>query len=225
MTHQPKGAMERLTAEDGHQFDCWIEPAQGERRGGLVILQEIFGVTDQLKGVAARYASKGYEVAIPALFDRAAPGLVVPFDDPAKGRETMQALKDGDTMRDVAATVAALSEGGGKVGVMGFCWGGGLALKAAQDLDIAAAVSFYGTRLGLIMGKPLRAPFQGHFGRTDDHTPAEIVEKLKETYPDAEIHLYDAGHAFANDQRPSHVPEAAQLAHERTAAFLARHLS
>lgn len=225
MTDQFNGAMTRLKASDGHQFDCWLEPARGDRRGALVILQEIFGVTGQLKDVAARYAAQGYDVAVPALFDRAEPGLVVSFDAPQKGRETMQTLKDEETMRDVAAAVAALAEGGGKVAVMGFCWGGGLALKAAQDLDIAAAVSFYGTRLGQIMGTPLRAPFQGHFGRTDDHTPPEVVEKLQETYPEAEIHLYDAGHAFANDRRPSLVPEAAQQAHDRTEAFLARHLA
>ena len=77
---QARAMMTRLTAADGHQLDCWIEPAKGERRGGLVIIQEIFGVTDQLKGVAARYAALGHEVAIPALFDRKERGAVIPFD-------------------------------------------------------------------------------------------------------------------------------------------------
>ena len=80
-----------LKAADGHTLECWIEPAHGERKGGIVILQEIFGVTDQLKGVAARYAALGYEVAIPALFDRREKGAVVPFDQAPKGREMMLA--------------------------------------------------------------------------------------------------------------------------------------
>ncbi len=216
--------MTPLTASDGHQLDCWIEPAQGERRGGLVILQEIFGVTDQLKGVAQRYAAQGYEVAIPALFDRQQKGAVIPFDEAPKGRDLMMASDLSGTMLDTEAAVTHLAAKGGNVAVLGFCWGGGLALRAAQTLDIACAVSFYGTRLQQYLDRPLKAPLQGHFGTNDDHTPPEVLKEVKATLPDIEIHMYDAGHAFANDARASHVPEAAELAHERTLAFLRKHL-
>lgn len=217
--------MTKLTATDGHEFDCWIEPAQGERKGGIVILQEIFGVTDQLKGVAQKYAAQGYEVAIPALFDRTQKDAVLPFDQGPKGRELMMAANLDETMMDIDAAVQALAKNGGKVGVIGFCWGGGLALRAAQKLDIAAAVAFYGTRLPEYLDSPLKAPFQGHFGAKDDHVPAEALAEAKAYLPEIEIHMYDAGHAFANDARPLHVPEAAALAHERTMAFLAKHLA
>lgn len=216
------GKTERLTAADGHEFDVWMQPAEGTAKAGIVVLQEIFGVTDQLKGVAAHYAAQGYDVAIPALFDRRAPGTVVPFDEGPKGRDLMLSLPADEVMQDVKACVEKLSEGGKKVGVIGFCWGGGLAVRAAQVLDIAGAVAFYGTRLNLYQADDLKAPVLMHLGESDDHVPPEMRDAFAARYPEVEIHMYDAGHAFANDARPSYVPEAAAKAHERAAAFLDR---
>jgi len=220
MTEQTAGTMIQLTAADGHKLDCWMQPAEGACRGGLVILQEIFGVTDQLKGVAAHYADLGLEVAIPALFDRKERGAVIPFDQGPRGRDIMLASDLSESMTDVAAAAAALAAGGGKVAVMGFCWGGGLALRAAQVLDIAGAVAFYGTRLPQYLDRPLRTPLLCHFGTRDDHVPADMVAQMKAYLPEAEVHMYEAGHAFANDARPAFVAEAAELAHQRSEAFL-----
>ncbi|WP_227010379.1 dienelactone hydrolase family protein [Pelagibius marinus] len=222
MTQDIRGAMTRLTAADGHELDCWMEPARGARLGGLVILQEIFGVTDQLKGVAAHYAALGYDVAIPALFDRKQRGAVFPFDQGPKGRDIMLAADLSETMTDVEAAVQALSEKGGKVAVMGFCWGGGLALRAAQVLDVAGGISFYGTRLPQYLDRPLKAPLLCHCGTSDEHVPLEMVEQMKDYLPEADVQIYEAGHAFANDARPSYVAAAADLAHQRSAAFLAK---
>ena len=216
--------MTELTAADGHKLDCWMEPAQGTRRGGVVILQEIFGITDQLKGVAERYAALGYEVAIPALFDRHEKGAVIPFAEAPRGRDMMLASDLAQTMADVDVAVAALAANGGKVGVIGFCWGGGLALRAAQKCDVACAVAFYGTRLPQYLDSPLRAPFLGHFGTTDDHVPPEMLAEAQAYLPDMQVHMYEAGHAFANDARPSFVADAADQAHKRTEAFLAEHV-
>jgi carboxymethylenebutenolidase len=214
--------MIKLTAADGHELDCWLEPATGDRKGGIVILQEIFGVTDQLKGIAARYAKLSYEVAIPALFDRQASGAVIPFNEAPRGRDLMLASDLDQTMTDAGAAVEALKAKGGQVAVIGFCWGGGLALRAAQKLDIAGAVAFYGTRLPQYLDSPLKAPLLGHFGSTDDHVPQEMLDEAKAYLPEMEIHMYEAGHAFANDARPSYVKDAADLAHQRTEAFLKR---
>ena len=217
--------MTQITAPDGHQLDCWMEDAEGERRGGLVILQEIFGVTDQLKGLAKRYAKLGYEVAVPALFDRQERGAVIPFESGAKGRDLMLAANLDTTMTDIAAAVDALAQKGGKVAVMGFCWGGGLALRSAQKLDVGCAVAFYGTRLPQYLDSPLKAPLLAHFGTRDDHVPPEMLRQAREYLPEMEVHLYDTGHAFANDARPGfYNPDAAELAHKRTADFLAKHL-
>ncbi|MCB1407586.1 MAG: dienelactone hydrolase family protein [Rhodobacteraceae bacterium] len=215
---------ETLTARDGHRLACWMQPAEGPARGGLVILQEIFGVTDQLKGVAARYAAQGLNVAIPALFDRQDRDAVIAYDHATKGRDLMVTARLADAMADTLAAVDALRAKGGKVAVMGFCWGGGLALRAALELDIACAVSFYGTRLTDYLGPVQKAPVMGHFGVHDDHTPPGMLEAVRAALPDLQMFLYDAGHAFANEARPAHVPAAADLAHQRTAAFLAQHL-
>ncbi len=217
--------MTQVTASDGHVLDCWIAPAEGKSRGGLVILQEIFGVTDQLKSLAETYSKIGYDVAVPALFDRKEKDAVIPFTDAGRGRDLMLSTDIDETMRDIEAAVLMLAEKGGKVAVMGFCWGGGLALRAAQKLDIAGAVVFYGTRLPQYLDSPLKAPVIGHFGSTDDHTPPEVIEQVKAYLPELEAHIYEAGHAFANDARPAaYAPEAAALAHERSKAFLAEHL-
>jgi len=225
MTDDNSADMVRLTASDGHALDCWLHPATRERIGGLVILQEIFGVTDQLKGTASRYADLGYDVVIPALFDRAERGAVIPFDEAPRGRDLMLASNLEETMTDTKAAIQMLSERGCQVAVMGFCWGGGLALRAAQVADIAGGISFYGTRLPQYLDRPLKAPMLFHCGTTDDHAPREMIDQLKDYLPEVEIHMYEAGHAFANDVRPSYVEEAAVLAHERSEAFLKRVLS
>lgn len=214
----------RITASDGHVLDCWMVPAKGNTRGGLVILQEIFGITDQLKGVAGKYAELGYDVAVPALFDRKEKGAVIPFEDAARGRDMMLSSSLDETMRDIDAAVQALRSKGLKVAVMGFCWGGGLALRAAQKLDVSCAVVFYGTRLPQYLDSPLKAPVIGHFGTKDDHVPPEMLEQTKDYLPDLDIRMYEAGHAFANDARPAYVSDAADLAHQRSQAFLAQHL-
>lgn len=215
-----------LTASDGHKLDCWIETAQGERKGGIVILQEIFGVTDQLKGVAARYAALGYEVAIPALFDRQEKAAVIPFTEGPRGRDLMLASDLDKTILDVEAAVSHLKASGGKVGVIGFCWGGGLAIRAAQILDVDASVAFYGTRLGAYQLAPLKAPVQGHWGSEDSHVPAEMLDAAKAYFPEMKVHVYEGGvHAFANDARPNdYQKDHAEKAHERTQAFFAKHL-
>ncbi len=149
---------------------------------------------------------------------------VIAFDDPGRGRDLMAKADLDQTMMDIGATVEALAAKGGKVGVIGFCWGGGLALRSAQTLDIAGGVAFYGTRMPSYLDRPLKAPMLAHFGTLDDHTPPEGIAEVKAYLPEIETHMYEAGHAFANDQRPSYVADAAALAHDRTKAFFATHI-
>ena len=216
---------ETLTAADGHSFACWIAPAEGPVKGGIVILQEIFGVTDQLKSLAAAYAASGFTVAIPALFDRRARGAVIPFDQPLRGRDLALSLTEDEVMPDIRATIARLAQDGMRVALMGFCWGGGLAVRAAQVTDAAAAVGFYGTGLERYLQDDLHAPVLMHFGTEDDHTPPDIRAAFAARFPEADIHLYPTGHAFANDARASFQPEAARLAHQRSLDFLSRALA
>ena len=215
-----------LTAADGHRLECWMVDAKSARKGGIVILQEIFGVTDQLKDVADRYAALGYDVAIPALFDRHQKGAVIPFDEAPRGRSLMLSSSLDQTMIDVDAAVEALKSKGGRVAIIGYCWGGGLAIRAAQVLDIACAVSFYGTRLDAYQIAPLKAPVQGHWGSEDAHVPPEMLNAARTFFPDMEVHTYaGADHAFANEHRPAaYLEEAAKLAHARAAAFISAHV-
>jgi carboxymethylenebutenolidase len=213
----------KLTANDGHQFDCWMQAAEGEVKGGLVILQEIFGVTDQLKQVANAYAKSGFNVAIPALFDRQQSGAVVPFDQVTVAKDLMSKADINECLIDISACIESLKTISASVAIMGFCWGGGLAVRCAQTLDISSAVSFYGTRLPQYMTDPLIAPTQCHFGRSDNHTPAEIVNDFRAKYPEADVHMYEAGHAFANNARPSYVATAAERAHQMAITFILSH--
>jgi carboxymethylenebutenolidase len=188
-----------------------------------VFLQEIFGVTDQLKRLAAWYADEGFTVAIPALFDRVQKNCVVPFDQSPRGIELMSSIARADTLLDIEAVVKTLNKKHSKVVVMGFCLGGGgLAVHAAQTLSIAGAISFYGTRLESCLGKPLSTPVQFHLGSQDNHTSPEVISSVREAFPNAEYHLYEAGHAFANDARASYVETEAELAHQRSREFMLR---
>lgn len=215
--------MIKLTAADGHNFDCWMERPTGDSRGNIIILQEIFGVTDQLKALAHRYAADGYTVAIPALFDRQNPGTVVPFDAPLPGRDMMLAADLEQTVADIDATLQSLE---GKTVVMGFCWGGGLAIRAAQDLGITGAIVFYGTRLPIYLDRPLKAPVLAHYATQDDHVPPEMLAEAMAYLPDMHVHKYDTGHAFANDARPAAYDKtSAEQAHARNRVFLKTHLA
>ena len=212
-------AMIRLTAADGFALDAFEASAGGDRAGAVVILQEIFGLTDQLRSVARFFARNGFDAIVPSLVDRASPGTVVPFDQPDRGRELMSGIPWEKTRLDIAAAVGRVDRGRG-VSAVGFCLGGGLALRAACDLALAGAVSYYGTRLGSYLDKTPRCPMLFHFGATDTHSPSEVIEAVKRAIPAAETHVYRAGHAFANDARATYVKDAAETAHARTLEFL-----
>lgn len=214
----PEG-MVRLEAEDGFAFGAFEAQAGDKRIGGVVILQEIFGVTDQLKSVARAFAREGFDAIVPSLMDRASPGTVVPFDQPERGRELMMSIPTEKIVLDVAAAARKADHGRG-VSVVGFCFGGGIALRVATEVPLASAVSYYGTRLGMFLGQAPKCPMLFHFGATDTHTPPEIVEAVKKAIPSAETHLYQAGHAFANDARTTYVKDATEAANARTLAFL-----
>lgn len=208
----------KLIAADDFTLDAFRVTPENPK-GGLVVLQEIFGVGEQLKSVARRFAELGFDTIAPALFDRVSPNTIIPFEDVNRGRETMLKLNIDEVMLDVAAAVKQVESGNG-VTVLGFCWGGGMAMRAAGQLKLAGAVSYYGTSLNIHTRNGTKCPTLFHFGETDSLVAPEIIEAVKQAIADAEIYTYAAGHAFANEARSSYVPEAATQAWERTAAFL-----
>lgn len=213
---------EKLTAADGHSFAVFrATPKQGASKGGLVILQEIFGLTDQLKGVVRSYAQDGYDTIFPCVYDRVAPGTVVPFSEPDRGRDLAYGLPLDKVMLDIAAAAERV-RGPHGVSVLGFCWGGGVIIRAAAELKLRAAIAFYGTRLATYLDRKPQCPLLFHFGKTDPNATPEIIEQVRKALPDAETYVYEAGHAFANEVRPAYVESAATLARSRTLAFLNR---
>ena len=210
-----------LTAADGFALEAFRATPDGAPRGGLVILQEIFGITDQLKGVVRSYARDGYDTIIPALYDRVAPATVVPFADANRGRDLAYGLPLDTVLLDIAAAAERV-RGPRGVSVLGFCWGGGVIVRAGAEIDLRGAIAFYGTRLPTYLSCQPKCPLLFHFGKTDPNSTPEIIAQVRAAYPTAETHLYEAGHAFANDVRPAYVADAAETARARTLDFLAR---
>lgn len=214
-------SMTTLTAADGFKLEAFRATPSGPSRGGLVILQEIFGVTDQLKEVVRSYARDGYDTIIPALYDRVAPQTVVPFSDSNRGRDLAYGLPLDKVVLDIAAAADCV-RGAHGASVLGFCWGGGVIVRAAAEVDLRGAIAFYGTRLPTYLDCKPKCPLLFHFGTTDPNSTPEIIEQVRDAFPSAETHLYNAGHAFANDVRPTYVADAAQAARARTLDFLSR---
>jgi len=209
----------KLTAADGFSFAAFRAHPKNGRKGGLVVLQEIFGLTDQLKGVVRAYARDGYDTIFPCLYDRVAPGTVVPFSDPNRGRDMAYGLDLEKVMLDIAAVTQKVQNEHG-VSILGFCWGGGVIVRAAAELKLRGAIAFYGTRLPTYLHHTPKCPLLFHFGATDPNSPPETIEAVRKAFPSAEIYIYEAGHAFANEVRPTYVEAAAKTARSRTLDFL-----
>jgi carboxymethylenebutenolidase len=216
-----------LKAADGHQLSAFVARPEGEPIAGLVVVQEIFGVNAHIRSVADGYARDGFLAVAPALFDRIERGVELAYEgaDMEKARTFIPKLDMEKALADVAAAMefAALATGK-KVGVVGYCFGGSLAWLAATRLHPAAAVGYYGGHITKYAAETPSAPVMLHFGKQDQHIPAEEVEKVHAAHPDVEIYWYDAGHGFNCDARASYNKEASQLARERTLSFLKKYL-
>jgi carboxymethylenebutenolidase len=219
----PTSETVELMAADGHALGAYRVLPVGTPRGGVVIVQEIFGVTRHIRAVAHQYAAAGYLAIAPALFDRLERGVDVPYADVPRGVALMQRVDRGQALEDRGAAVAAASTAG-RVGVVGYCWGGALAYLAACELRIAAAVSYYGGRLPQLLAQTPRCPVMFHFGERDAHIPASDVALVRAAYPAGVYHLYPADHGFNCTDRASFDPASAALALERSIEFLHQHV-
>jgi carboxymethylenebutenolidase len=217
------GAVLRLTsAADGFAFDAYHAAPGNARQGGLVLIQEIFGVTDHIRETADAYAEAGYEVIAPSLYDRLEPGFQATYaaDDVAKGAAYSQATPWDQVQSDLQAAIDALA---GPVFVAGYCWGGTATWLAACRCDgVAAASSFYGRRIPELLTETPRCPIILHFGKTDASIPMETVEAIGAAHPEVPIHLYDAGHGFNSDRRADYNADSARLARLRTLQLFQR---
>jgi carboxymethylenebutenolidase len=219
------GSNIELTAADGHRLAAYKVVPECQPKGGVVILQEIFGMTDQMKRCADRYAEAGYISILPALFDRVEPGLVLEYTEFQTGGKTSASIDEQDLLADIDAARNAVT-GGDRVGVIGFCFGGSNAYLAACNLDFNCAVAYYGGGIGQLVDRMQpRVPVMYHFGAEDTYIPPSTIDGIREVDSTAVVHVYKgAGHGFSCDDRHGYVAEAAILAEQRTLEFLSEHL-
>jgi carboxymethylenebutenolidase len=215
----PKGKTIKLKMSDGAEIGVYHVDAQGARRGGLVLIQEIFGVTEHIQECCEGYAADGYEVIAPQLFDREAPDFQADYTPEdiqkaikiARGEHPFE-LSIADTQSCVDALKAK-----GKVFITGYCYGGSVSWAAACKCDgLAAASGYYGGNIAAMADWQPKCPVILHFGTQDHGIPMEAIDKIRAAHPEVPIYLYDAGHGFNSNRRTDYNPEAAELARERT---------
>lgn len=218
----------KLRAADGFELDAYREKPAGVPKGGLVVVQEVFGVNDHMRRVVEGFAADGFDAIAPALFDRIRPGVELGYE--GADREEAMALKGRSStdlaLADIEAARAIVARSG-KVAIVGYCWGGFLSWLAATRLPgFSAAISYYGGGIGGAAGETPRCPVLAHFGARDQHVGADQVEALRRAHPTGvEIHVHPADHGFNCDARASYDPASAARAGERSVTFLEQHLA
>ncbi len=221
------GSMIELKAADGHKLAAYRAEPSSKARGALVVIQEIFGVNKHIKGVADGYAADGYLAIAPAMFDRVQRGYDTGYSPPEieAGRALMQKMDWKQTMQDAAAALEA-AKAGGKVGIVGYCWGGTVTWVAAARISgFACAVPYYGGGMPGFIGEKPKCPTMCHFGEQDQSPTLEQAKQIAKAHPEISAHFYPgAGHGFNCDMRGSYNAEASKLARQRTLEFFRKHL-
>ena len=225
------GQFTELKAADGQAIPAYVAQPKGQAKGGIVVIQEIFGVNSHIRSVADGYAADGYLAVAPAIFHRVKPNVELGYeqDDMAAGmalKTAVEALPSPGVMQDIQAAIQHAAQAG-KVGIVGFCYGGLLTWRSACTLEgLSAAVPYYGggvTTPDEVARKP-RCPVLAHFGDQDHWISLESVEAFRKAHPEVEVHVYHANHGFNCDQRGSYDAKAAKQARERTLAFFGQHV-
>jgi carboxymethylenebutenolidase len=211
-----------LTASDGFKLGGYRADAAGKPKGGLVVIQEIFGVNHHIRAVCDRFAAQGYTSVAPAVFDRITPNFESGYSEAevANARGFIAKIDWAALMRDTAAAIASVKDAG-KVGIVGYCMGGSVAFLSAADLDgLACAIGYYGGTIAKNADKKPKVPTMLHFGDQDQSIPMTDVAIVKEKRPDCEIYVYHAGHGFSCDERGSFNEAAYKEALGRTLGWL-----
>ena len=227
------GMMVELQAADGTTVPAYEARPVGTPRGAVVVIQEIFGVNSHIRSVADGYAAEGYLAVAPACFHRVKPGIELGYSDADMGegfgyKMAVEALPALGVLQDIQAAIDhAARASGGKVGIVGYCWGGLLTWRSACLLQgLSAAAPYYGGGVTTPeeAARVPKVPVLAHFAEEDKWIPMDSVEAFKKAHPEVAVHTYAAHHGFNCDQRGAWHAPSAQLARERTLAFFAKHL-
>lgn len=221
MSH--KGQMIEITGKDGFVFTAYDVAATSPRKGGLVLIQEIFGVTDHIKDLCDEYAARGFDVIAPSLYDRSEPGFQATYspEDIQKSIGFAGEFPIENVLDDVQLCIDRLKDKG-PVNITGYCYGGSVTwLAACRCENLAAASAYYGRFAVNYLEETPNCPVILHFGEQDKSIPMDEVNTMIAAYPDVPIHIYDADHGFNSDRRVNYDEAAAGLALERTLALFA----
>ena len=215
-----------ITAKDNHQFSAYISQPMGKPKAGIVIIQEIFGVNTHIKEVTDLYASKGYLCIAPSLFDRIEKNVTLNYDEKgvSKGRN-LKELCDKDALKDIEACISVVSSAG-KVGAIGYCWGGSLSWRIGCESSVlSASVCYYGGDIPKLNDLKPKCDVLTHFGELDKGIPIKDVKIFEDKRPEVLTYTYPADHGFNCDHRSQFNKKCADIAFDRTLKFLIKNLS
>jgi carboxymethylenebutenolidase len=226
------GAFVDLKSADGFTFPAYVAQPAGKPQGAVVVLQEIFGVNSHIRSVADGYAAQGFLAVAPSTFHRVKQGVELGYsqDDMQAGfalKTAVEGLPAPGVLQDIQAAIQHAAQGG-KVGIVGYCWGGLLSWRSACLLEgLSAAVTYYGGGMTAPEESARRpkVPVLSHFGDQDHWIPMDTVEAFRKAHPDVEVQVYKANHGFNCDQRGSYDEPSAKVARERSLVFFKKHLA
>jgi carboxymethylenebutenolidase len=211
----------KIAGADGFEFSAYHEPSFTPRKGGVIVIQEIFGLDEHVRADVTRWAKMGYEAIAPSMYDRREPGFLAHHDPDGIKAGVAHAMGTplDQAMGDIAACRDFLRTRGAKVCIVGYCYGGSLAWLAASRVEgLSAASSYYGSMVQANAAQTLQCPAIVHLGRTDTGIPAdEVAAAVTQNHPDTPVYIYEgAGHGFNNESPERYNAEAADLARHRT---------
>lgn len=221
------GSIIKVTSKDGFELDAYqafpesadMDAPDRGCKGGLVVLQEIFGVNDYIRFIADTFANEGYQVIAPALFDRIQPGIEYTFEQAPLAREALLKTDQNKALQDIEASIQHLDHPRG-VAVLGFCWGGLLSFLSGHQFSTVCNIAYYGGRTQDHLDQLPKSPTQFHFGDQDTHISMDQVGQIQQAFPEAEYHIYPCGHGFDNHTRDSYSKDSSALARQRSIDFL-----
>ena len=216
-----------IVANDGHQLQAYLSENESSQ-GLVIIIQEVFGLTDNILQMVDLYNKAGYTAVAPAFFDRIERSCVFDYSAIKEAKAMTEQLDTQKVLTDIQACIDHLQagqKGEQKVATIGYCWGGSMAFFAACDLEIDAAIGYYGRHIAHNLDKRPKAPIMLHFGALDGMIPISDVEAIKVAFPKELVYIYEnAGHGFSCLQRESYHKESDELAYQRSIDFLETHL-
>ena len=226
MVKKKMGHFVDLTASDGHTFNAYKAEPSRTLRGGIVVIQEIFGVNKHIQEITDGFSAEGYLAIEPALFDRTERGVELGYepDDREKGMATRTGVEWDDAIKDTISAREAIANAG-KVGIVGYCYGGTICWLGACKGGFDAVSGYYGGGIHQNLDLNAECPVELHFGDEDQGIPQQNVDLIRAAKPNAELYVYEGdGHGFMCDQRHSFHPEAAKVSKARALNFFTKHI-